>query len=118
MDEAAYLDRLHALWARHWPADVPSAPHYPFGEVPLTDYLRRWAAAQPDKPAVIFYGTTITYAELDRQSDRFAALLAQHGVGGGDRVALFLPELPAIHHRLLRPAEARLRACSGQPDVP
>ena len=94
MDEAAYVARLRTLWAQHWPADVPSEPHYPFGEILLTDYLRRWAAVQPDKPAVIFYGATITYAELDHQSDRFAALLAQHGVRRGDRVAVFLPNCP------------------------
>ena len=94
MDEPAYLDRLHALWALHWPNGVPRAPHYPFGEVPLTEYLRRWAAVQPDKPAVIFYGATTTYAELDRRSDAFAALLAGHGLGQGDRVAVFLPNCP------------------------
>ena len=94
MDEETYLDRLRALWAQHWPADVPRQPHYPFGEVLLTDYLRRWAAVQPDKPAVIFYGTSISYAELDRQSDAFAALLAGHGIRQGDRVAVFLPNCP------------------------
>ena len=94
MDEAAYLARLRTLWAQHWPAGVPRQPHYPFGEIPLTDYLRRWAAAQPDKPAIIFYGGEISYAELDRLSDAFAALLAQHGVGQGDRVAVFLPNCP------------------------
>ena len=94
MDEASYLDRLRTLWAAHWPADVPREPHYPFGEVPLTDYLRRWAAQQPDKPAVIFYGATLTYGELDRLSDAFATLLAQNGLARGDRVAVFLPNCP------------------------
>ena len=94
MDEAAYLERLHTLWRQHWPVGVPEQPHYPFGEVPLTDYLRRWAGLQPDKAAIVFYGTVISYAELDRLSDAFASLLAQHGVGQGDRVAVFLPNCP------------------------
>lgn len=94
MDEETYLGRLRTLWAQHWPAGVPCIPHYPFGEVPLADYLRRWAQVQPDKPAVIFYGTVISYAELDRRSDAFAALLAGHGVGQGDRVGVFLPNSP------------------------
>jgi len=97
MDEADYLAHLHGLWRQHWPAGVPQQPAYPFGEAPLTDYLRRWAAVQPDKPAVIFYGTVISYAELDRLSDAFAALLAQHGVVQGDRVAVFLPNCPQFH---------------------
>ena len=94
MDEAAYLVGLRGLWARHWPKGVPTQPDYPFGEVPLTDYLRRWAAVQPGKAAVIFYGTTVSYGALDRQSDAFAALLAEHGVARGDRVAVFLPNCP------------------------
>ncbi len=97
MDEAGYLAHLRGLWRQHWPPGVPQQPAYPFGEAPLTEYLRRWAAVQPAKPAVIFYGTIITYAELDRLSDAFAALLAQHGVGRGDRVAVFLPNCPQFH---------------------
>ena len=94
MDESTYLDQLNALWRQHWPADVPQTPEYPFGAVLMTEYLRRWAAVQPDKPAVIFYGTTISYGELDRLSDAFAALLAQHAIKQGDRVAVFLPNCP------------------------
>ncbi len=94
MDEAAYLDQLHALWEKNWPAEAPRAPVYPLGEVPLTDYPRHWAAIQPDRPAIIFYGTEITWAQLDRLSDAFAALLVQHGVARGDRVAVFLPTCP------------------------
>ncbi len=91
------LAASRALWRRNWPAGIPREPSYPFGEIPLGDYLRRWAALQPDKAAVIFYGTVLTYAEMDRLSDRFAALLARLGVGAGDRVALFLPNCPQFH---------------------
>ena len=94
MDEAQYLATLRALWAKNWPAGVSTTPHYPWGEVTLPEYLRRWAGQQPDKPALIFYGNTISYAELDRLSDAFAALLASHGVVRGDRVAVFLPNCP------------------------
>ena len=73
------------LWRRNWPAGIPREPSYPFGEIPLGDHLRRWAALQPGKAAVIFYGNVLTYAELDRLSDRFAAVLARLGIGAGDR---------------------------------
>ena len=63
----------------------------------MTEYLRTWARLQPDKPAVLHYGHTLTYAELDDASDRFAALLAAHGIVPGDRVAVFLPNLPQYH---------------------
>ena len=93
-DEASYLATLHSLWKKAWPAGANTAPHYPHGEQPVTEYLRTWARLQPDKPAVVHYGHTLTYAELDAASDRFAALLAAHGINPGDRVAVFLPNLP------------------------
>ena len=91
MNDADYLARLHELWRERWPRDVPRTAQYPFGEIPLTEYLREWARRTPDKPAIIFYGTTLTFAELDRLSDRFAAWLRSRGAGKGDRVAVFLP---------------------------
>jgi fatty-acyl-CoA synthase len=93
-DEAAYLAHLQGLWTKAWPAGANTAPHYPHGEQPVTEYLRIWARLQPDKPAVVHYGHTLSYAELDAASDRFAALLAAHGIAPGDRVAVFLPNLP------------------------
>jgi len=94
LDETAYLDRLRILWRQHWPAGITDTPAYPFGEVPLTGYLRRWAALQAEKPAIIFYGTIVTYGELDRLSDAFAAQLAAASVAPGERVAVFLPNCP------------------------
>ena len=96
-DEAAYLAALHALWRKAWPAGAATAPHYPHGEQPLSEYLRAWARQQPDKPAVIYYGHTLSYAALDQASDRMATLLAGHGIRPGDRVAVFLPNSPQFH---------------------
>lgn len=48
------------------------------------------AAAQPRAFAVQHLGESITYRDLERQANRLAAILAQHGVSTGDRVALFL----------------------------
>ncbi len=45
-------------------------------------------ALRPDEAAVIEGDIALTYAELDRRARRFAALLAQGGVGRGDVVAL------------------------------
>ena len=97
MDESEYLGRVRALWARAWPVDTPREPHYPIGRAPLTDYLRHWARTTPDKPAIHFYGHDTTFAQLDDLSDRFAALLAQHGIGAGDRVAVFLSNCPQFN---------------------
>jgi len=91
------LRELADLQRRHWPAGIPLEPVYPHGEIPITEYLRRWAQVQPDKAAVIFYGTTLSYAKLDAWSDRFAAVLANHGVARGDRVAVMLANCPQFH---------------------
>lgn len=95
--EADYLAKLHELWAKAWPKGTPREPQYLHGEVALSEYLRAWAKSAPLRPAVIFYGHVTTYADLDEQSDRFAALLMQKGVKKGDCVAVFLPNCPQFH---------------------
>ena len=97
LTEKEYLTQLHALWDKVWPKGISRKPYYPHGEVALTEYLRAWAKDRPQKPAVIFYGHVTTYADLDQQSDRFAALLQSKGVRKGDRVAVFLPNCPQFH---------------------
>jgi fatty-acyl-CoA synthase len=97
LNEKDYLDQVHALWRKAWPKGAAREPQYLHGEVALTEYLRAWAKKQPDHPAVIFYGHTLTYADLDKQSDRFAALLMSKGVKKGDRVAVFMPNCPQFH---------------------
>ncbi len=97
LTEKDYLKQLHALWDKNWPKSISRKQHYPHGEVALTDYLRAWAKDRPQRPAVIFYGHVTTYADLDQQSDRFAALLQSKGVRKGDRVAVFLPNCPQFH---------------------
>lgn len=49
------------------------------------------AARQPDKTAVIYLGTTYSYARLKELSDAMAAGLVQAGVEPGQRVVLYLP---------------------------
>ena len=67
---------------------------YRDGDKPLHEYLRMHARRQPEHTAFIWYGRHISYAELDRMSDAFAAWLAGIGVVAGDRVALFMQNCP------------------------
>ena len=69
-------------------------------ELPLHEILRAHARRQPDKPAYLWYGAPVTYGELDRASDAFAARLAALGVAKGEPVALFMQNCPqyAIAH--------------------
>ncbi|MEM5276589.1 AMP-binding protein [Cupriavidus taiwanensis] len=97
MNEQAFFADLEARHRKIWPAGLPDAPVYPHGEAPLGDYLRAWARQRPDHAALVWYGTTVTYAELDDLSERCAALLKGRGVGAGDRVAVMMGNCPQFH---------------------
>jgi long-chain acyl-CoA synthetase len=56
--------------------------------------LRESARSHPEKPALLFDGGRVSYAELDAASDRFAAGLLARGLAPGDTVALQLPNVP------------------------
>ena len=56
--------------------------------------FRATVARFPDRPAVHYFGTATSWRQLDAQSDAIAAALAEIGVGRGDRVALYLQNVP------------------------
>ncbi len=58
------------------------------------DALRRSAARSPQARAIHFQGRDLTYAELDRLSNRMARLLASAGIHRGDAVAIFAMNSP------------------------
>jgi long-chain acyl-CoA synthetase len=60
----------------------------------LATILRETAAATPDAPAYRAGGSVGSYRELDEQSDRFAAGLAEAGLVPGQVVAIQLPNIP------------------------
>ena len=80
-------------WLAHYDPDVPATLE-PYPERTLLDYLSESASTHPDSPALLFKGRQVSYAELERESDAFAAALAASGVVPGDRVALCLPNCP------------------------
>ena len=61
---------------------------------PLTEMAR----LQPDTPAIIFpqEKRSLTFQELDRDSDRIADGLGRIGIGRGARVALLVPPSPDL----------------------
>jgi long-chain acyl-CoA synthetase len=97
LDERTYLQRLEDIWRARWPAGVPREPRYPLGEMPLTGYLREWARRTPERTAIEFHGRSVTWAQFDRLSDAFAALLQRDGLKPGDRVAVFMSNCPQFH---------------------
>jgi acyl-CoA synthetase (AMP-forming)/AMP-acid ligase II len=55
----------------------------------IGDIFRNAARAVPDRTAAALGQRSLTFAELDAQSNRIAQALASHGIGMGGRVALW-----------------------------
>ncbi|MCS5667839.1 MAG: acyl--CoA ligase family protein [Dehalococcoidia bacterium] len=61
-----------------------------------TSFLERAAMVYPDKPAVVYNGRAVSYAEFHERSRRLASALQSAGVGKGDRVAFLCPNIPPM----------------------
>ena len=89
---------------RFWPKGMPKQLHIP--ATSLYYNLELAATRWPDKPAIVYYDTIISYARLKREVDAMAAYLQQHcGVLKGDRVALFsqnCPQFVIAYYAILR----------------
>jgi long-chain acyl-CoA synthetase len=79
-------------WFSSWPKNMPKNLEYP--KTSLHAILEATAKENPEKVAITYFEREITYAELDSFSNQFAAGLAALGVKKGDRVAIFLPNIP------------------------
>ena len=61
----------------------------------FVDLLRRFAAETPEAPCLAHEDVLLSFAELDRRSNRLANALLGEGVGRGDRVAILDHTSPA-----------------------
>ena len=86
---------------------IPWATWFDGGRLNVAELcLDRHAAADPGGPALVWEGEDgevrrWTWAELRAEADGLALLLAEHGVGLGDRVGIFLPMVPEAVAALL-----------------
>lgn len=84
--------------SRVWTA-LYSAGHAPDVRVEHPHALSLFRAAvarAAARPALYYFDGTLSYAELDRLSDALAVALIERGVARGDRVALYLQNVPAF----------------------
>lgn len=80
------------LWHKYnWPNEVSKSIKYP--EEPLYAILDKAAHESPDKPYTI-YGPPRTFAQVNESANRIANFLQSKGIKKGDRVAIFLPNVP------------------------
>ena len=61
----------------------------------LVDLFETSVSAFADRPAMLCFGSTLTYAGLGKQARALAAWLRAQGLAKGDRVAIMLPNVPA-----------------------
>lgn len=79
---------------------APAAYHHPvpletrFAPASLPALLERTLAMNPQAPFLHFLGRTYSYAQIHKQARAFAAGLQALGIAKGDRVGLFLPNVP------------------------
>src|SRR5881396_3024680 len=85
-------------WLASWPEGVPKSIDYP--EISVHELLRRAAKDFGNRPAITFYGRSLSYRDLDAAVDRFAAGLRPIG---RPRVARS-PEHAPLRRRVLRGA--------------
>jgi len=78
----------HKIWPKRLPRQlvVPQTSLWFNLEVAATRF--------PDKPAYLFFGRALSYAQLMAQAEALAGWLRSVGVGRGDRVALYMQNCP------------------------
>ncbi len=88
---------------KFWPKRLPHSITLP--ETSLWDNLETSARRYPHKPALVFFGSVITFRELLQKAERLSACLRGLGVNSGDRVVLSMqncPQLVIAHFAILR----------------
>ncbi len=75
-----------------WPKHARKTIDYP--KEPLFAMLDRAAEKSGNLPYTVFMGKSQTFAEVQEHADRIANFLVSKGIKEGDRVAIFLPNVP------------------------
>jgi long-chain acyl-CoA synthetase len=79
-------------WLLHYPEGVPR--ELSIAPLTLSSMFSRSAQRFSRRPALYFFGKTLSYGECHELVERFAAGLTALGMRKGDRVALCLPNSP------------------------
>ncbi len=80
------------IWHQHYDYNVQTS--YRFPRIPLQALLDIPCNQFPDKPAINYYGSEITFWELREMAVRLANAFSELGIKKGDRVGLHLPNIP------------------------
>src|SRR5215210_3019512 len=76
-----------------WPPGMPA--HLTLPQTNVWYNVEVSAKRYPDKPFLVFYDRTMTFAAFMQETEKIAGYLQQAcGIGPGDRVALYLQNSP------------------------
>jgi long-chain acyl-CoA synthetase len=79
-------------WLSNYPGGVPANIN-PDEYACLRDMIEETFKKYKEKPAFSCMGKTLTYKQIDEQSNHFAAYLHSRGLEPGDRIALMMPNM-------------------------
>lgn len=80
------------IWLKHYPSNIPTEVRY--DEYPnLNSFIRATIREYGDQVAFISMDKKLTYNQLDKYADQFAAYLASLGMKPGDKLALMMPNI-------------------------
>ena len=86
---------LHGrVWLKSYSPGTP--PSIPIPKRPLPDFLESAADWLPRRTAVQFYGSKLTYKDLNEQVNQMSHVFHGLGVRRGDRVMIILPNMPQM----------------------
>ena len=80
------------IWHQHYDYNVQTS--YRFPRIPVQALLDIPCNSFPDKPAINYYGSEISFWELREKAVRLANAFSELGIKKGDRVGLHLPNIP------------------------
>ncbi|HLO15871.1 MAG TPA: alpha/beta fold hydrolase, partial [Anaerolineales bacterium] len=79
-------------WLENYEEGIPYTVGVP--NIPLHHLLRSAVRRFPNRPAIFFEGTRLSYRRLNHEANRFANALVALGIGKEARVALLMPNVP------------------------
>jgi len=79
-------------WLRSYDEGV--SPDVKIPDISLVDRFDEILKSFPERPAIYFFGRTLTYQTLMGHANRFARALMENGCGPGDVVGINLPNIP------------------------
>lgn len=80
------------IWLKHYPDNIPAEVKYDLYPN-LNTFIRETIKEYGDRVAFISMDKKLTYNQLDKYADQFAAYMSSLGMKPGDKIALMMPNI-------------------------